>query len=549
MLAVADAAPVRRRRAARHPVALGVLCLLAAGLYAATGCHQVATLHAGTYDLALFDQAVRSYSQFHLGVSPVDGVHRGFGLGFSVLGDHFSPILALLAPLYWLHSGPVTLIVAQAVLVAAAIPPLWVFTRRELGGVWPAYGVVVAYAVSWPVAAAVSFDFHEAAFAPPLMALLFERFSALRAGHARCWQVVLPAVGLLLVKEDMGLFVAGFGLAMVLRSARPLGAGFVVGGLTTVALVTGVVLPAFGSNPIYYWRYGTFGPSAPSAALDMLTHPALVVHTALSPEVKVHTLLAVFGLAAFACLFSPYLLAIAPLLAERMLADAPSWWGTAFHYNLFVVVPVLCGGVDAIARLGSRLRGRSASRLLRPVWTVVVLAVAAWNLPAFGPVLDAASWQPIAQTRAADAAVARVPSGVVVETPNNLGPLLTGRDTVLLWDRLPRWASWVVADVARATFPFCSLAEQRNRVGYLLAHGYQEVFADDGYLVLRAARRRHRSTPPVRRAARPDPATVRAEQHRATPAQPVLVASAARWVRGSRRPRCSRRVVPAYAAG
>jgi uncharacterized membrane protein len=466
----------------RHLIALGALCLLAAGVYTATGRYQVATLHAGTYDLALFDQAVRSYSQFHLGVSPVDGVHRGFGPGFSVLGDHFSPILALLAPLYWLHSGPATLIVAQAVLIAAAIPPLWIFTRRELGGTWPAYGVVVAYAVSWPVAAAVSFDFHEAAFAPPLMALLFERFSALRAGQARWWHVVLPAFGLLLVKEDMGLFLAGFGIAMLLlRPARLLGAGFVLGGLTVVALVTGVALPAFGSNPIYYWRYGAFGSSAPAAALSILTHPALALHTAVTPEVKVHTMLALFGLAAFAGLFSPYLLAVAPLLAERVLADAPSWWGTSFHYNLFVVVPLLCGGVDAIARL-------RAIRLLRPVWTIAVLAVAAWNLPgsAFGPPLNPASWQPTAQTRAADAAVARVPAGVVVETSNNIGPLLTGRDTVLLWDRVPRWAPWVVADVARGTFPFCSQTEQRDRVGYLLAHGYQQVFADDGYLVLRA---------------------------------------------------------------
>ena len=474
----------------RHLIALGALCLLAAGVYTATGCYQVATLHAGTYDLALFDQAVRSYSQFHLGGSPVDGVHRGFGLGFSVLGEHFSPILALLAPLYWLHSGPATLIVAQAVLIAAAIPPLWIFTRRELGGTWPAYGVVLAYAVSWPVAAAVSFDFHEAAFAPPLMALLFERFSALRAGQARWWHVVVPAFGLLLVKEDMGLFVAAFGLAVLVRSVRwpgprgavrLLGAGFVFGGLAAVVLVTGVVLPAFGSNPVYYWRYGAFGSSAPGAALNMLSHPALALHTAVTPEVKVHTVLALFGLAAFAGLFSPYLLAVAPLLAERVLADAPSWWGTAFHYNLFVVVPLLCGGVDAIALL-------RAIRLLRPVWTIAVLAVAAWNLPgsAFGPPLSPASWQPTAQTRAAGAAVARVPAGVVVETPNNIGPLLTGRDTVLLWDRVPRWAPWVVADVARGSFPFCSLTEQRDRVGYLLAHGYQQVFAEDGYLVLRA---------------------------------------------------------------
>ncbi len=479
------ASPTRRR--IRHPIVLSGLCLLAAISYVAAGWYQVATLHSGTYDLALFDQAVRSYSHLQAGLSPVDGVHRGFGLGFSVLGDHFSPILVLLAPLYWVHSGPATLIAAQAVLVAAAIPPLWIFVRRELAATWPAYCVVLAYALSWPVAAAVSFDFHEAAFAPALMAVLFERFSALRAGRARYWQVALPAFGLLLVKEDMGLFVAAFGLAVLVHSTRwpdpprpvrLLGVGFVIGGLATAALVTGVILPAFGSNPGYYWRYGAFGPSASNALLTMLAHPASTLHTAFTPDIKSQTIVSLFALAAFAGLFSPYLLAVAPLLAERMLADAPSWWGMAYHYNLFLVVPILCAGVDAISR--------PSIRHIRPLWVTTILAVAVWHVPGSALVapLNPSAWQSTNQTRAAAAAVAQVPSGVVVETANNLGPLLTGRDTVLLWDRRPRWAPWVVADVARATFPFCSVAEQRSRVVFLRAHGYQEIFADDGYAVL-----------------------------------------------------------------
>ena len=487
--------PTRRRLG--DPAILLALCVVCSAGYAAVGFFQVVTLHAGTYDLALFDQAVRSYSHFQPGVSPVDGVHRGFALGFSVLGDHFSPILALLAPLYWIHSGPATLILAQAVLVAAAIPPLWVLTRRELGITGIAYCVAIAYAVSWPVAAAVSFDFHEAAFAPLLMALLFERFSACRTGTGRWWQVVLPAVVLLLVKEDMGLFAAAFGLAVLVRSlrwpgdrrqVRWLGGGFIAAGLATAVLITGVVLPAFGSNPLYYWRYGQFGSSVPSAALDMITHPALTAHTLLSPDLKVHTIVCLFALAAFLGVLSPYLLTVAPLLAERLLADAPSWWGTSFHYNLFLIVPLLCGGVDAAARISRWARRTPASRWLRQVWAVAVVAVALSNLPgsAFAPLAHPSAWRPTAQTRAAADAVARVPSGVTVETTNNLGPLLTGRDTVLLWDRLPRWAPWVVADVARGTFPFCSLAEQRSRVASLEGRGYQQVFADDGYVVLHA---------------------------------------------------------------
>jgi Predicted membrane protein len=64
----------------------------------------------------------------------------------------------------------------------------------------------VAYALSLPVMEAVIFDFHEVAFVPVLNR---GDGRALRCGKR--WQGVLAAVALLLVKEDMGLLVAGFG--------------------------------------------------------------------------------------------------------------------------------------------------------------------------------------------------------------------------------------------------------------------------------------------------------------------------------------------------
>ncbi len=403
-------APTARPR--RHRLAVLVLSLVAAAIYAACEFRQFHTFHSGTYDLVLFDQAVRSYSHFRLPVAIAAGVHRGFGTGFSLLGDHFSPILALLAPLYWIHSGPQTLLVAQALLFAAAVPPLWVFVRRELGRAWPAYGVAVGYLLSWPVAQAVSFDFHEVAFAPVLTAVLFERLSAHRAGRAPWWQVALPAFGLLLVKEDVGLLVAGFGLAVLVRSwrapqqvrrpARWLGAGFVVAGLGTAVVTTGIVLPAFGSRPKYYWRYGEFGSTVPTAAWHLITHPLVAATTFVTPETKVHTMVCLFVLTGFLALGSPYLLAVLPLLADRMLADAPNWWGLDFHYNAYLVVPVLCAGVDTVARLarwsarpGRRPSVRRTGLGVATVWPVLVPVVAVLLVPsfAFAPLLHPSSWR------------------------------------------------------------------------------------------------------------------------------------------------------------
>jgi hypothetical protein len=93
------------------------------------------------------------------------------------------------------------------------------------------------------------------------------------------------------------------------------------------------------------------------------------------------------------------------------------------------------------------------------------------------------------QQAAAAEAAAAVPSGVTVEAVSNVGPQLTSRDTVLLWDgdgASPLYPPWVVASVRWRVWSFSSIAEQVQRVRLLERHGYRVVFERDGYLVLRA---------------------------------------------------------------
>jgi hypothetical protein len=173
---------LRVRRPSLNALLIAVLTVLAAVIYGAYSLSRYYQFNAGTYDLVIFDQAIHSYAHSQPGISIVKGLHNGFGPQFSVLGDHFPPILAVLAPLYWVYNGPQDLLIAQAALFAIALPPVWVFSRRALGGgprgTAGADLVSVAYAVSWPAAAAADSDFHEAAFAPVVTAVALERLQA-----------------------------------------------------------------------------------------------------------------------------------------------------------------------------------------------------------------------------------------------------------------------------------------------------------------------------------------------------------------------------------
>ncbi|WP_345361321.1 DUF2079 domain-containing protein [Actinoallomurus liliacearum] len=476
-----DVSPGRVRRDA---VAVGAFVVAAAVAYSVFSLVRYWTFRTTTYDLVIFDQAVRSYSRLHLPTAMVKGVHNGFGPHFTVLGDHFSPILALLAPLYWIHDGPQTLLIAQSVILALTIVPLWMFTRRRLGA-WAAHCVAGVYALAWPVAETVAFDFHEMAFTPALSMLMLERHDA-----GRRWQCLLAAGALLLVKEDMGLLVAGFGLYLLTRPGeRRLAAVFIVAGLGWTWLASRVLIPAFGGAADYYWAYDALGRDLPHAAAYALTHPWTALKLLVTPNVKATTMGWLILPLLLVPLASPITVAVLPLLAERMLANRfGNWWEPRFHYNVALAALLVAAGVDGACRL-SRLRvpGTRGRRLrLDLVWPVAALVAAAVVVPrfAFKNFFDPAFYRRDAHARAAVHAVAAVPHGALVEAANAVGPQLSGRARVLLWDTRVRWAPWVVADTARTTFPFPGLGAQRDRVRYLLQRGYTVVLRQDGWVVL-----------------------------------------------------------------
>ncbi|MCT9931161.1 DUF2079 domain-containing protein [Planotetraspora sp. A-T 1434] len=461
------------------------ITVTAAGLYALLSLVRFYGYRASNYDLVIHDQAVRGYAAFTGPICPLLGFDRGLGLGFSQLGDHFAPILAILAPLYWLHDGPETLLVAQAVLFALAIPPIWSYTRRMLG-TGPAYLVATAYAISWPVAQAVNFDFHEVAFVPVLTAVMIERFHAKKHVAA-----ALAAAALLLVKEDMGLVVAGFGCFALIRGRRLNGAAYIALGLSYTLLVREVLTPAFGGDPMYHWHYDGLGKNIAEVLGTFASDPLSVLNRFVTPQVKVETLAFLLWPALLTCLFSPLMLMALPHFLERMLSDIPNWWASDFQYNAFTVVIILCAGVDGTARLAQWMGRRVGTRTWALTWAAGVFVAALTLVPRFPfyQLIEPQFYERGPDVIAADEAIKVVPDGVVVEAANNIGPRLSGRTTVLNWGDLPPVADWIVADVARISFPWHSTDEEKQRADELVAMGYEVVFYRDGYVVL------HRTSP------------------------------------------------------
>ncbi|MEU9298443.1 DUF2079 domain-containing protein [Streptomyces sp. NPDC048266] len=419
------------------------------------------------WDLGIFDQAVRSYAGFQAPISDLKG------WGYNLYGDHFHPILVLLVPLYWICPRAETLLVAQAALIAVAVIPLAALAARRMGR-RSGHAIACAYGLSFGVQGAIDFDFHEVAIAAPLLA-----FSLCALAERRYRAAVLWALPLLLVKEELALTVAAIGLVLVWRRQWRLGALTAVLGLTWFALLVMVVIPAFNPQGVYPYMSNAAGGSH-DLAYRLLHAPQLL----LWPPEKVGTLLLLGALTGFLALRSPMLAVAAPTIAVRFLSDSPGYWGTGLQYNLALMPVMFAAALDAFPAwqrdpsLISRLLTRHAVPAMLAVAVVLSL-----NQPLMAflqhPVQ---ALTPTAHARAAYALMAKIPDGATVEATNHLTPHLTHRTRTVNWPMSGHDADWVILD-PNETWPVTP-QQQQTHLQDLLAHGYRQVDARDGILLL-----------------------------------------------------------------
>jgi uncharacterized membrane protein len=478
-----------------------------ATLYSIMGMIDHLAYRTAALDLSIYDQALQGYASFALPRVPVLGIADANELGPIHWSDHFTPILALLTPFYWVHRGPQTLLVAQGILFALAIPFIWIFARRALGTCTAAYAMAGAYALSWPVQQAIAFPFHQVAFAAPLMAIMLERY---QAGRLR--QAALASLCLLGIREDLGLVVSALGFLVLLKGERRLGVAMMVGGIVATWALTSLVIPLVGGSPRRNWSFEHFGSNPLQLLFAVLRSPLETIEYALSPPTKVRTLLWLFAPTLFLAWRSRLFLLALPLLAIRFLSSREHHWSMHYHYNAFVVVIICCAAIDTASRLPKLKLGRWVKAAdSRRLWALAALGLAFWTLPRWPGwrMTERAFWYPrTPRVKAAEMAVAQIPDGAFVAASNSVGPHLSHRAKVILlvpagdryefeavwtlqgfaWkhlgDRKRAAAPWILADVTSPQVPFESVAQQRDQVTDLVAKGYGIVYQNEHYVVL-----------------------------------------------------------------
>ena len=195
------------RRFRWSPAIAVILCLTYILFVAALAVRQHDSFHTHAFDMAYFDNVIWNTSQGRLFVNDFPDKPRNF------LGEHFSPALILLAPLYWLLPDARVLLVAQAVALGLTVVPSYLMVHQR----YPRLALVVMLALYLnPALLGVALsEFHEITLAAPFVAWVLWRVSEQgREGGSIGWLVGL--VGGLLValafKEEVAVIVAAVGV-------------------------------------------------------------------------------------------------------------------------------------------------------------------------------------------------------------------------------------------------------------------------------------------------------------------------------------------------
>lgn len=299
-----------------------------------------------SWDLGIFTQAVYQYA--HLKAPVVD--IRGNGL--NLLGDHFHPILATIAPFFRVFPSPVTLLVAQAFLFAVAVVPI-TRTSMALLGRRQGYAIGLAYGLAWGVVQAVNFDFHEIAFASPLLAFSLCAYLRRDLGKAIAW-----ALPLILVKEDIAPLACVI-VALCAAECFPerriralvILAGCCAGGLAFLLLIN-VVIPHFNPRHVYlYWgKGGCVDPKLNNGVGKIISCVTSQELNGLG--IKERTLVLLLLPTAFLALRSPLiLLAVPEMFVVRFLTPDDHYWGTDWHYSAVPMTIAFVAAMDGLVRI------------------------------------------------------------------------------------------------------------------------------------------------------------------------------------------------------
>lgn len=372
-----------------------------------------------TYDFARFDQAIWNTLHGRFLFSTV--------LNASILGNHFSPLLAALSPLFLLWDDPRMLLLVQVVCVAATGYLLFRIVRLKHPVLAPWF--LAAFLLNPAVHEITLFEFRRIVPAMPFLAFAFYALYTKRR-----WPMLAGLVAALLYKENVAFVVTMVGLYLwVFERDWKWGVPIALLGVAWLVVVSLWVIPAFSAPKLdsdaypqlYYFK--SLGDSYDEIWASLARDPLLLFGRLFDGERLLAIGRVLLPLGWVLPFLAPGWSAIClPTVVYMMLSDKPAMYRFEQWY-LATVLPVLFAAVAVGLSKLPKLWARRATALLM----VGTLAGFFLYSPApLGGAYEASLYEVTDHHRIAEEIVRSVPKGASVATQPRYVPHLAHREHV-----------------------------------------------------------------------------------------------------------------------
>jgi uncharacterized membrane protein len=369
----------------------------------------------------------------------------------SFFAVHFSPILFLVLPFYWLHSTPETLLVLQSFVIALAAFPIYKLAREYAGGRIVGLAFAVAY-LMYPGTQWVNwYDFHVQAFLPFLFS--YTIYYVVKEN----WSRYFLFLTLSLICEEHVAFISLFiGLYIAWKYRE----GIILAFKKKKPFTTELMIPALtiAISIIWYWftlwQRETFFPINPLAineflgsgnfsilgAKDPLEIPLLVILRPINAvqaliydgHIKLLYLSLLFGPLAFFSFKAPSaLIPTLPWFTFSLLSQALVHHTLGHHYEAYIAAFVFVAAIFGLRKnflKKSELRGINKSLKKIMVCSLIFFVAAT----PFSPLVlyffpDQTIVYVGEHEKLLNDIVAKIPQNAAVLTQNNIFPRVSNR--------------------------------------------------------------------------------------------------------------------------
>jgi len=341
---------------------------------------------------------------------------------------------------------------------------------------------------------AVLYDFHPELLFP--VTLLAAYLAATRgAGAVAYWTLIALSLS---IKEDMALYVVGFGLLMawLLPAARRRALATVAVSVLWFVLVLGVVIPALRAGSglpadyVYASLWSHLGDSLPEVAWRAVSDPGAVVQ-GVDLRRTVGAIVSMLGPLLLLPLGSRWVLGALIPLGVLATSSSPVMQGLGLHYAAPLIGFAWLATIETLRWLGqrpvdagadsgflSRLRGRSGLvAAVAAVVLVVCLASTRWS------VVRPRSYAGLAERAAVLEALAALPGDASVAAQSSLLPHVPKRWGMRMLPTIDE-SEYVLLDTALNPWPLSGQELHALRAD-LIRRDFEVIVARDAVMLLR----------------------------------------------------------------